>query len=145
MIAVPFAEPQRFVVVGSPGYLAAHDQLASPRDLLTHACIGRRLPSGNRYAWEFERSGQAITIAVSGPLVFDDDELMVPAALDGAGLAYVYESYVKDLISAGRLITVLDEWCETPTRFFLYYPSQRQMPPCLRVFVDAIRSDKAQV
>jgi DNA-binding transcriptional LysR family regulator len=140
MIAIPFGKPQRFVVVGSPGYLAAHGQPASPRDLLTHACIGRRFPSGNRYAWEFEQAGQAITIAVSGPLVFDDDESMVRAASDGAGLAYVYEAHVKDLVAAGRLVTFLDEWCQTPTRFFLYYPSQRQMPPCLRVFVDAIRS-----
>lgn len=53
--------------------------------------------------------------------------------------AYVYESQVKEWIATGRLTTVLDNCCETPIRFFFYYPSQRQMPPCLRVFVDTIR------
>ncbi|ATD61144.1 hypothetical protein CNX70_13970 [Janthinobacterium svalbardensis] len=87
MIAVPVGAPQPFVVVASPAYLAAHGAPNTPRDLLAHACIVRRFPSGRQYAWEFEHEGEAVSIAVGGSLVFDDDALMLHAARDGAGLA----------------------------------------------------------
>ncbi|MCA8274778.1 LysR family transcriptional regulator [Burkholderia sp. AU30280] len=142
MIAVPFGDALRFVVVASPEYLSAHGQPSEPRELMVHACIGRRFPSGSRYAWEFERAEQALTITAGGPLVFDDDEMMVRAALDGAGLAYVYEAYAEAFITTGRLVPVLRDWSPKPSRFFLYYPSLRQMPPALRAFIDAIRLDQ---
>jgi DNA-binding transcriptional LysR family regulator len=46
MVAVPLGPPQRFVVVASPAYLAAHGRPHSPRDLREHRCICIRFPSG---------------------------------------------------------------------------------------------------
>ena len=143
MIAVPVGAPQPFVVVASPAYLAAHGAPATPRDLLRHACIVRRFPSGRQYAWEFEQKGEAVSIAVGGPLVFDDDELMLRTARDGAGLAYVYEADARADIAVGRLVCVLENCLPPPPRYFLYYPSRRQMPPVLRAFVDMVRADGA--
>ncbi|PJJ17452.1 LysR family transcriptional regulator [Janthinobacterium sp. 67] len=139
MIAVPVGLPQPFVVVGSPAYLAAHGAPTTPRALLNHACIGRRFPSGRQYAWEFEQAGEAVSIAVGGPLVFDDDELMLRAARDGAGLAYVYEADARADIAAGRLVCVLENCLPPPSRYFLYYPGRRQMPAVLRALVDMLR------
>ena len=140
MIAVPVGAPQPFLVVASPAYLAAHGAPATPHALLEHACIGRRFPSGRQYAWEFGQEGEAVSIAVSGPLVFDDDELMLRAARDGAGLAYVYEADARVDIAAGRLVNVLERCLPPPSRYFLYYPSRRQMPAVLRAFVDMLRA-----
>ncbi|PKV43731.1 LysR family transcriptional regulator [Janthinobacterium sp. 61] len=140
MIAVPVGAPQPFLVVASPAYLAAHGAPATPHVLLEHACIGRRFPSGRQYAWEFGQEGEAVSIAVSGPLVFDDDELMLRAARDGAGLAYVYEADARADIAAGRLVNVLERCLPPPSRYFLYYPSRRQMPAVLRAFVDMLRA-----
>lgn len=143
MIAVPVGAPQPFVVVASPAYLAAHGAPSTPRALLGHACIGRRFPSGRQYAWEFGQAGEGVSIAVGGPLVFDDDELMLRAARDGAGLAYVYQADARADIAAGRLVCVLERCLPPPPRYFLYYPSRRQMPSVLRAFVDMVRADAA--
>ena len=143
MIAVPVGAPQPFVVVASPAYLAARGVPASPRALLEHACIGRRFPSGRQYAWEFGPAGEGVSIAVDGPLVFDDDELMLRAARDGAGVAYVYEADARADIAAGRLVCVLERCLPPAPRYFLYYPGRRQMPPMLRAFVDMVRADAA--
>ena len=143
MIAVPVGAPQPFVVVASPAYLAARGVPASPRALLEHACIGRRFPSGRQYAWEFGPAGEGVSIAVDGPLVFDDDELMLRAARDGAGVAYVYEADARADIAAGRLVCVLERCLPPAPRYFLYYPGRRQMPPMLRAFVDMVRADTA--
>ncbi|MDN2714534.1 LysR family transcriptional regulator [Janthinobacterium sp. SUN120] len=143
MVAVPVGAPQPFVVVASPAYLAVHGAPGTPRDLLDHACIGRRFPSGRQYAWEFELGGDAVSIAVGGPLVFDDDEMMLRAARDGAGLAYVYEADARADLAAGRLECVLERCLPPPPRYYLYYPSRRQMPPVLRAFVDMLRAPPA--
>ncbi|RSZ58840.1 LysR family transcriptional regulator [Massilia atriviolacea] len=140
MIALPFGPPQRFVVAAAPAYLAAHGAPATPRDLERHSCIGRRFPSGSRYAWEFAHEGRSFSVAVNGALLVDDDALMVRAALDGAGLAYVYHADVAEHLAAGRLQLLLADYAEAPSQYFLYYPSRRQMPPALRAFIDAVRT-----
>jgi DNA-binding transcriptional LysR family regulator len=140
MVAVPIGPPLRFVTVAAPAYLAARGAPRTPRDLMEHACIGRRFPSGQLYAWEFQADGQLLRIAASGPLVFDDDPLMIEAAVGGAGIAYVYEALIQEDVAAGRLVTVLDAWTMPPSRFFLYYPGGRHMPSVLRAFVDFIRA-----
>jgi DNA-binding transcriptional LysR family regulator len=141
MVAVPIGPPLRFVTVAAPGYLAARGVPRTPRDLLDHACIGRRFPSGHLYAWEFQADGQPLRIAVSGPLVFDDDAPMIDTAVGGAGIAYVYEVLVQADLAAGRLVTLLDAWAMPPSRFFLYYPRGRHMPSVLRAFVDFMRAE----
>lgn len=145
MIALPFGPPQRFVVVAAPAYVAAHGAPAAPRDLETHNCIGRRFPSGSRYAWEFVQDGRSLSVAVDGALLFDDDAPMLRAALDGAGLAYVYHADAAAHIAAGRLQVLLAAYAAAPSQYFLYYPSRRQMPPALRAFIEAVRSYGASV
>jgi len=75
------------------------------------------------------------------PLVFDDDALMLHAARDGAGLAYVYAADACADIAAGRLACVLQRCLPPPSRYFLYYPSRRQMPD-IDVDFDSRRRDE---
>ncbi|AOY95472.1 LysR family transcriptional regulator [Cupriavidus sp. USMAA2-4] len=140
MVAVPIGPPQRFVCVAAPSYLAARGLPQTPRELLDHACIGRRFPSGHRYAWEFQIDGELLEMEVTGPLVFDDDALMIQAARDGAGIAYVYEAMVREDLAAGQLAAVLDTWGAPLSRFFLYYSGRRHLPTALRALVDFIRA-----
>jgi DNA-binding transcriptional LysR family regulator len=139
MVAVPLGSLQRFVMVASPAYLAARGTPQAPRDLLAHACIGRRFPSGHLYAWELQADGEPLSLVVQGPLVFDDDMLMIQAACDAAGIAYVYASLVQEQLQSGKLVTLLDAWCAAPSRFYLYYPSRKNLPSALKAFVEFTR------
>lgn len=140
MVAVPVGPPQRFVCVAAPFYLALNGTPQTPRELPGYACIGRRFPSGHRYAWEFQADGEPLAIEVNGPLVFDDDVPMIQVACDGAGLAYVYEAMVRDDLAEGRLVAILEGYTAPPSRFFLYYSGRRHLPAALRAFVDFIRA-----
>lgn len=136
MIAVPIGPARRFAIVGAPSYLTVRDTPQTPQALLSHACIERRFPDGSRYAWEFGRDGDAFEIEVSGRLIVDDTAFMVRAALDGLGLALVFESLVADHLASGALVRVLEDWCPVLPRFFLYYSGRRQVPAPLRAFID---------
>ncbi|MBO9630499.1 MAG: LysR family transcriptional regulator, partial [Shinella sp.] len=68
-----------------------------------------------------------------------DQRLMRAAAMDGAGIAYIFDQRVTEDIAAGRLVAVLEDWCPAFDGFSIYYPSRRQMRPALRAFVDFFR------
>lgn len=142
MIAVPLGPRHRFAVVGSPKYFKRHMKPQVPADLRDLPCVRFKFVSGAMYRWEFERGGIELDIEVDGPLTLNDQDLMVEAALDGLGLAYVFEAQVEKLLASGKLVRVLDDWCPAYPGFFLYYPSRRQLPAALRAFVDFARDDQ---
>ena len=139
MVAVRFAGEVRFVAVAAPAYLARGAIPGAPDDLFQHACIRHRLPSGKLYRWEFERHGQTAVIDVPGRVTLDQTSLMVEAAEAGLGIAYVPLHAAREAVDAGRLVTVLYDWCPPIPGLFLYYPSHRQVPSNLRAFIDVMR------
>ncbi len=140
MVAVRFGGTVRFVAVASPGYLADRGTPRTPDDLSRHSCIRYRLRSGRLFRWEFAQHGQELTVEVPGPLILDHVELMADAAASGLGIAYVPERTAQPFMAAGRLVTVLDEWCPRIPGLFLYYPGHRQVPPGLRAFIDVLKA-----
>lgn len=138
MVAIPIGPPQRFIVVASPDYLARHGAPRTPRELTAHRCIRIRFPGGALYRWEFSRAGESLEIEVNGALTVGEMPLMIHAAEQGLGLAYVYASYAAAGLAAGRLRTVLDDWRPADEHFYLYYPSRKLLPAGLRAFVDML-------
>ncbi|EQB09940.1 MAG: LysR family transcriptional regulator [Novosphingobium lindaniclasticum] len=140
MIAVRIGPRARLVPVASPEYVARHGMPETPHDLAAHQCINLRFRSrGNIYAWEFEKDGRELTVRVDGQLTFDSMAMILRAALDGAGIAMMMDTYARDHIEAGRLVPLLDDWCQPFSGYHLYYPSRRQPSAAFRLLVDALR------
>lgn len=144
MIAVRMGGDARFVAVASPAYLAGRRLPVVPDDLRHHRCIRFRLPSGKRYRWEFERHGQEVVIDVPGVLTLDDPGLMVDAALDGLGIAYVSERSARAQIADGSLLPILDDWCQPIPGLCLYYSGHRHVSAGLRAFIDVMKESALQ-
>ena len=140
MVAVKVSAAQRAAIVGAPSYFKAHPKPKTPRDLTAHRCVRYRMGAGGAvYRWEFEKRGKPVTVAVSGPLIFNDVDLTVRAASDGVGLAFALEEHVAERIARGELVRVLEDWCPPFDGYFLYYPSRRQQPAALQALVDTLR------
>lgn len=139
MVAVKASGPWRGAVVATPGYFEEFSVPQHPADLMDHRCIRRRFSSGRIYRWEFEKDSKPLVVDVRGPLILPDDRAILAACLDGAGLAYAFESRIGQELTEGRLIRVLDDWCQPFDGFYIYYPTRRQMRPALRAFVDFFR------
>ena len=141
MVVTPLGPPLRFAAVASPAYFATHETPKSAADLAHHRCIRRRMSSGAFYLWEFDRDNASFEVEVEGPLILNDDQLVVEAALAGVGIALIFEGHVMRFIESGRLVRVLAELCEPFPGFFLYYPSRKLMRPPLRAFIDFVRGN----
>lgn len=140
MVAVRIGPDLRMVVVAAPGYLAARTAPLAPQDLADHDCINlRRAGAGGLYAWEFEKDDRALKVRVDGRLVFNTMPMIARAALDGFGLAFVMADQVEADLAAGRLVTLLDDWCPPFAGYHLYYPSRRQPSAAFALLVDALR------
>src|SRR5256712_1358234 len=89
MITFRVSKDPRPAIVGSPRYFESHPKPVHPRDLTSHRCINFRHGSAGVYRWEFDKGKQSLTVAVNGPLIVDDVEIMVRSAIDGVGLAFM--------------------------------------------------------
>lgn len=139
MVSVPFGSDIRFVAVAAPSYVEAFGAPATPADLMLHRCIRQRLPSGKRYRWEFEKGAQQLALDVPGMLSLDDNDLMVEAASDGLGVAFVPESFARPALDSGALVLLLEDWTPASPGLCLYYASYRQVPAPLTAFIAVIR------
>lgn len=140
MIAVTFGRPVKFICVASPDYLKRAGTPKTPDELFRHRCIGHRLPGGGKlYRWEFERAGQGMVIDAPGTLILDDEELMVEAAVNGLGIAYVPNVAAAAALKAKQLREVLSAWMPAEEAIAVYYPGHRAVPPALRAFLDVVK------
>jgi len=145
MIAVPLTQRERTAIVASPAYAKRHGLPATIDELRQHACIRARFKgSGAIYRWELTRRGRMVDVEVDGPLTVSDSLSLCDAALDGVGLAYVFERNVAAHLAAGRLLPVLQSSWPTWAGFHFYYPSRRHVTPTLRAFIEHCVAHAAQ-
>lgn len=140
MIAVRLTPDVKMIAVASPDYLGERGLPHAPADLHSHACINWRLQAdGRAYRWEFEKKGKRIEVAVEGPLVTNQSDIGVAAALQGLGIAYAFDrERVDGYLARGELVQVLADWSITRPGLFLYHPSRRHFPAALRAFIDCL-------
>jgi DNA-binding transcriptional LysR family regulator len=141
MIAVRIGGMVRLVAVASPSYIARHGRPLKPRELNQHRCINwRKADDQTAYDWEFEKGDEIIVLPVKGPLIVNDRHLALQGAIEGVGIAYLFEDITQPMVDAGKLIRLLEDWSPPFPGFFLYHPSQRQTPPALRAFIDFMKT-----
>jgi DNA-binding transcriptional LysR family regulator len=140
MVAVRISPDLRMAVAASPDYLADKPLPKKPQDLTAHRCVNLRLPThGNLYAWDFEKGKKSVSVRVQGQTVFNSTSLMLQAALDGMGFAYVPFDLMQPHIEAGRLVPALEDWWPSFPGYHLYYANRRQIAPALALVIDALR------
>jgi DNA-binding transcriptional LysR family regulator len=140
MVAVRIGPDMRMAAVASPAYFSARKPPRTPHDLSRHNCINLRFPTlGGLYPWEFEKGGRGLNVRVEGQLIVNDIALALKAAVDGLGIAYLPDDYVKASIEVGELIRVLESWCPLFPGYHLYYPSRRHQSPAFTILVEALR------
>ena len=139
MVAVRVGPDLRTVIVGTAGYFERHPRPRTPADLESHNCVAYRLlGGGGLLPWEFARDGRETRVRASGQFVVNDALLAASAVRAGAGLGYMMEHDVAADLAQGKLVQVLDEWCEPFPGFHIYYPS-RHVTPALRALVETLR------
>ena len=129
------------ITVAAPAYLAKHEKVAHPSDLLKqkHALIDYRDPqTGRSFQWEFHRGRKIVKVATAGRLIVSDIVNMHGICVAGWGIAQVLEVIAKPLIETGALVSLLPTWCDERFPIYAVYPSRNYVAPKVRVFLDFV-------
>jgi len=141
MVAIAIGPDQQHIVVASPAYLDGAPAIKIPSDLSLHQCVQLRMASGSIYRWEFQRRGEDVVVTTPGNLVVDQSRLLLAAALDGIGLAYVTRWMAADALANGKLQQVLDDWTPPYPGLCLYYPRHRHFGSGMRAFLNFLKAE----
>jgi DNA-binding transcriptional LysR family regulator len=113
--------------------------------LPNHRCINLRGGSPTPYRSGVREGRRGLVVDVSGPLIVDDADLMIRAAIDGLGLTFSFEEYLAPQIASRALVRVLEDWCAPLAGYFLYDPSRRQQPAALSALIDTLRLEDRHI
>lgn len=134
----------RNLLVAAPSYLATYGTPRTPADLKQHACIGF-----TGYAswpdWPLTQAGKRETVRPEGPLVADNSEVVLMAAIAGAGVTFTADWLAGPALRDGKLVEILPGWGgKGEGGVYAVLPPGRLIPAKARLFVDEIaRSIKA--
>ncbi|MER8973620.1 MULTISPECIES: LysR family transcriptional regulator [unclassified Mesorhizobium] len=137
---------RRRLLCAAPSYLARRGTPTAPEALLEHSCLGfsgfQTFP-----AWEMtDSTGRRVSIEVSGPLVTDDAEVLVEAAVQGVGLMMSTDWLVGRELADGRLVPVLEDWTLADEgAVYVVMPSAKGQAAKTRAFADWISKRFAPV
>jgi len=122
MVTVRLTGSFQAIMVAAPAYLATHGVPGSIADLAAHNCIGYRLVASDAaYAWDLQDRGREISVSVSGSVRVTDSVYARELALQGVGIAYIFEPLVRHDLRAGRLRCVLPGCGIEEPGLFLYF------------------------
>lgn len=128
---------QHFVVCGSSNYFERHERPETPDDLCRHNCIHFKYPSSGRIAsWAFSAPYERLLLPRS--LTFNNTDAGLRAAQDGLGLAHLPVYVAASHMRVGSLIPVLTSFMVPFGSLSLVWPSNRQLSPKVRAFVDFV-------
>lgn len=136
MISTWLTPPDKFVVVCAPSLLRRYPRPKHPEELRGLPALLTRRNGQISRNWEFVDAGASLRVAVDGPLILNDYEASIRAALRGVGFLSSVGSVVRPYIEQGNLIPVLEDYARDVPGLCLYYPSRSQSLPKLRAFVD---------
>jgi DNA-binding transcriptional LysR family regulator len=133
--------PLRLLLCASPGYLAAHGTPAAVEDLAAHALLRLQATDQEQATPIFvqtrddgARSLQMLQLP--GRFTCNDFRGLLQACVDGLGIAQLPLPMVLAALRAGQLKTVLPAHAPEGWQLFIHYPSRKQLPARVRVFVD---------
>lgn len=140
MIAMRIGPDTPMAIVGAPSYFRTRAVPVSPAQLIDHRAINLRLPtSGTLNSWRLKRGGRDVRVRVEGPLILNTIDLILDAALDGHGLAYLPLDQVQSHLDGGRLEQVLGKFTPPLPGYHLYYPHRRHASTAFSLLVETLR------
>lgn len=128
----------RSLLVAAPSYLASHGRPKTPDDLAAHACLGF---SGHADwpDWLMMKDGKRRTVRPVGPLVADNSEVVLMAAISGAGITFTPDWLAGPEIRAGRLVQILPGWSgRAEGGVYAVMPPGHLVPTKTRLFVEEV-------
>lgn len=140
LVARPLAQTD-WIACAAPAYLEKARQLAEPADLQDHTYLKFQWPQTSSHYGKLTRlqpkeGGDAVEVDVKPALQTTSFDVLLRAALDGAGVTFLSRLLVTPHLQKGTLVHVLPEWVLGHFTIYAALPTRKFMPARTRVFLD---------
>ncbi|WP_028604402.1 LysR family transcriptional regulator [Ottowia thiooxydans] len=130
--------PVHQFLLASPAYLASHERIQTPEDLMNHSCLSLG-EQENDSRWRFVRGNDQVEISVAGRYTLNHSEMRLAAVERGLGVGCVQDFVARDALAAGRVVRLLPEWT-FDTNYqgvaYLLFSASRYTTPKMRALID---------
>ena len=123
-------------LVASPEYLACHDPITQPNDLVHHACLGYK--NFGRQIWQLTRGELQQEVEVNCDITANEATVLLHGSLAGMGISMQPDYLAQEWLDQGKLVWVLPEWQLMTLQMYLLYPSRKHLSPPVRALIDFI-------
>ncbi|MGB0495179.1 MAG: LysR family transcriptional regulator [Kangiellaceae bacterium] len=140
VVNLPLAHT-RFFIVASPNYLKTSGSINSPFDIKKHANL-LFMERGMSKPWQLKRKldKDSLYIKVNSNWRSNSGPALRAAAINGLGLAYLPDYYLKQNIAEGSLQIVLPEWSFNQRQIVAIYPHKNFLSAKTRLFSEFLKS-----
>jgi DNA-binding transcriptional LysR family regulator len=129
--------PIRVVLCGAPAYLQKNGMPSRPEDLKDHRYLHysymERDSKEEIYQWLSPKNNKH-----SSEFSSNNGDVLIKAAIAGAGLALQPTFIVSDAISSGKLVMVLPDYEPETLGLYAVYAHRKLLPHKVRCFIDFI-------
>lgn len=126
----------RPIVCASPAFLANHTPSREPDDLVKYSCVVFNSPYLSPWRFRLPTTSKIYVLGVKPRLEVTTPDAAVSAAVDNAGITYVFEHDADEAIRNGQLEILLPQFEIEPVPVHLVHVSRNLMPIKLRQFID---------
>ncbi|MGF6781394.1 LysR substrate-binding domain-containing protein [Paraburkholderia sp. GAS334] len=129
----------RWVACASREYLEEHGYPATPDDLALHDCVAFQSADSRRHRdWQFWHGSRSWTVRIGdmAQQTIDHCDVIVDAALAGAGIVYMHDYVVEPHLRQGTLVRVLEDYSTPERSIHLLYPAMRALTPKVQAFIE---------
>jgi DNA-binding transcriptional LysR family regulator len=140
LVAKRLGTIHRYLCV-APSYVARRGTPRTIAELHDHDAVELPGSDGRPRRWTFSKpSGKSKSVDLAPRITVNDALTIHRLVVNGAGIgglsAYVCAGDVK----AGRLVRLFPEWRMLPVEVNVVFPSNRELSPTVRAFVDFVKS-----
>jgi DNA-binding transcriptional LysR family regulator len=124
----------RHAVCGSPDYFRKHGKPKVPADLRHHKALLYSY-ADPRHPWQL---GGSDPVLVPSDFSCNNGDVLREMAVAGCGLVFLPTFIIYQAVDEGLLETCLTEYTREAIGLYAVYPSTRNLPAKVRVFIDLL-------
>ncbi|MFN6566681.1 LysR family transcriptional regulator [Dendronalium sp. ChiSLP03b] len=136
-----YIAPIRHAICASPIYLQKNGIPKTLEDLIEHQGLAYSNVDDRLY-WQFHdpSNGELQSVDVPCALRLNNGDALREAAIAGCGIAVLPTFIIHKAVMSGQLRVILSQYTRSPFGLYAVYPSGRNLPAKVRVFIDFLLS-----
>lgn len=126
------------ICAASPAYISRMGLPSAPHDLINHNCLVSTF--GACAPWRLTNLAMDDMFKLAGNWSSNSGPSLVSAALNGIGIVWLPELYLRRHIQSGALVEMLADFRSEPMPVWTVYPARRQTSAKVQLLIDFLKA-----